>query len=391
MNRINLLIPLAGDGKRFVDAGYAVPKPLMIVGDKTNLEWSLNSLEFDQNEVRVIFIIRKDQQLNYDLKTILMTKYPKCEVIVVPHVTKGAVETCLYAQDRIEGRPLAIFCPDIYIEPALKLNSELFENVDGRIFVFKANSKNYSYVEIDLEGNVKQTAEKQIISSYAAAGLYLFSDGSAFVEAATKMIAANETTNNEFYVCPLYNTLIADGKKIAPTLIDKIHIFGTPAEYEFFTSASIFTFPKFKTNIGLCSDHSGYDTKELCKASLEDMNIPYIDFGTFSSKDCDYIAYVRALGDAINKRTCSFGMGFCKSGQGVNVAANKIKGIRSALVSDNYTSQYAIKHNCANFFAIPSKYITTKKQMDDIILIWKGETFDGGRHQNRLQGLESGS
>ena len=93
----------------------------------------------------------------------------------------------------------------------------------------------------------------------------------------------------------------------------------------------------------------------------------------------------------MNDRTCDFAFIFCRSGQGVNISANKIKGIRSALIYDPETLETTIRHNAPNFFAFPSKFYSDvgsseqEAQILDMIDILSKNTFDGGRHQNRVQ------
>ena len=96
------------------------------------------------------------------------------------------------------------------------------------------------------------------------------------------------------------------------------------------------------------------------------------------------MASVIAAVKSINDKVCDFGMGFCRTGQGVNILANHLEGIRSALVIDEYTAEYAIRHNCANFFAIPEKYVS-EDMLDRMIKNWKTTTFDGGRHMTRMK------
>ena len=81
-------------------------------------------------------------------------------------------------------------------------------------------------------------------------------------------------------------------------------------------------------------------------------------------------------------------MAFCRTGQGVNISGNKRKGIRGALIFDEYTAEHAIRHNSANFFSIPSKYVTGEDLLI-MIEIWLNTTFDGGRHMTRIQKVES--
>ena len=113
------------------------------------------------------------------------------------------------------------------------------------------------------------------------------------------------------------------------------------------------------------------------------MDISYIDTGTFTDKACDYPDYVLQVTKLIKSNECSHGISFCRSGQGANITANKVKGIISALCFDEYMAQHAIKHNCANHFSIPSKYVD-KAKLELIQEIMLNTSFDGGRHFNRL-------
>jgi RpiB/LacA/LacB family sugar-phosphate isomerase len=383
---VNLVIPIAGVGQRFINAGYNLPKQLITIGDRTHMEWSMRCIE-RTIETRTIFIMRRDQQLNHSLDVILKEKFGEnCVIVTVPGVTGGAVDTVLRAEELINNdEPLIIYTPDVYFEPHLQVSKDLFEDCDGHILTFKANSTNYSYVELDNSGYASRTEEKKIISPFAAVGVYMYSKGQDFVQVAKELMAANDRTNNEFYLCPTYNYLIRKGKKIKTTLIDKMHIFGTPEEMDFFTTCSLKTFPENKWRVALCADHSGYEMKEEAKEVLISAGISYVDFGTFSPRDCDYTTFVAEACKAVLDNTCSFGLGFCRTGQGVNITANKIAGIRSALVFDKYTATFAIRHNCANFFSVSSKYT---KDVSIVIDAWWRNTFDGGRHQNRIQELE---
>ena len=93
----------------------------------------------------------------------------------------------------------------------------------------------------------------------------------------------------------------------------------------------------------------------------------------------------------MNDKVCDFAFAFCRTGQGVNMCANKFKGIRSALAYDEFAIEMAIKHNCANFFSIPARFFNEPAEKDKakaFIKICQENSFDGGRHQARVQGLE---
>ena len=201
-----------------------------------------------------------------------------------------------------------------------------------------------------------------------------------FVDHAEQMIKNNVRTKNEFYICPMFNTIIGDGGKVGISSVDKMHVLGTPQELEFFVDNVTYQFGE--KPIALCADHSGYQTKEHTKAILDKLNIPYIDFGPHVPKDSDYTDFVIQAVNAMKDKVCDFGMGFCRTGQGVNMFANHA-GVRAALIFDEYTAEMSRRHNCANFFTIPEKYVT-HNQFGDIINILRVASFDGGRHMTRM-------
>ncbi len=92
----------------------------------------------------------------------------------------------------------------------------------------------------------------------------------------------------------------------------------------------------------------------------------------------------RVISYVIKNKVCDFGMGFCRTGQGINILANHLEGTTSALVIDDYMAEYALRHNCANFFSIPEKYVS-ENDLDRMVKIWKKTSFDGGRHMTRMK------
>lgn len=381
MKKANILIPIAGRGQRFVDQGFVMPKQLIMVDGKQMIDRSLESIK-DLTDHNLIFCVRRDHVSNFSIDNILKSRYgDDITIVVVDEVTRGSVETCMLAKKYIDNDdPLVVYTLDVCFEPKFALNQVDLE-YDGCILTFKSNNPAYSYVEKDVNGFVTKTAEKEVISDNSAVGIYTFTRGSDFVEAAIEMMATEATTNGEYYVCPLYNIMIAGGKKITTLPITKMHLMGTPEELDFYVTRSI---KKFGDKpIALCADHSGYGIKEVCKDILDGLGISYVDYGTFVTKDCDYNDYVFQATDAINTGASDFVLAFCRSGQGVNIAGNKQPGIRGALIYDVDSAKYAMKHNCANYFAIPSR-ITTTPKMSQIIDMLLNETFDGGRHATRI-------
>ena len=381
----NILIPMAGLGSRFIKEGFKVPKQIINIKDKHLIDISLDCLDY--KDCNLIFVLRDEHVYNHHMDELLMKKFgDDISIVVLDQLTDGSVCSCLFAQQLIDNdAPLVIHTLDIEFRPVFDPHVMDTLDADGLILTFKSNSTNYSYAQLDKDGNVIKTAEKKAISPNACVGIYGFKKGSDFCKYAREMIERDLRTKNEFYISPLYNVLIEDGKKIVTEDVDKMHIFGTPDEYHFYKDNVV---QKIGDKpIALCSDHSGFDAKETFKKILESNKLEYIDFGTILNKDCDYRDYIAQATKAIQENDCHFGFGFCRSGQGVNICANKYKGIRSALIYDDYAMEMSIRHNCANFFAIPSKNMN-QETLELYLKIARENSFDGGRHQIRIQELE---
>ena len=375
---INLLIPIAGNAKRFVDEGYLVPKPLIMVHDRHMIDWAMSSIKTDN--CNLIFLVRKDHISNYSIDSVLRNKFGNdITIVVVDHVTRGTLSTCLLASKYIDNdNPLIIYTPDVYFEPQFD-PAQIDQAIDGMLLTFKANSPDHSYVKLNIEGFVEKAVEKSVISNEACVGVYYFKHGKDFVQHGQYMETNEITTNNEFYVCPVYNFLIH--KKIKTRLVDKMHVLGTPQDLRFFTE---YVLPRFgQKPVALCSDHSGVHIKNTVKNILNKFNIRYIDFGTYTENDCDHYDFLSQSINHIKDGVCDFGISFCRTGQGFNIAANKASGIRSALIFDEFTAEYAIRHNAANYFCFPAKYLD-HEMCTKIIETLMRSSFDGGRHATRI-------
>jgi len=384
--KYNLLIPMAGLGSRFRKQGYEVPKQFIYVKDKQLIDLSIDCV--DTSECNLIFIVRDEQVYNYNVDRLLKAKFGEdIEIVTTEGLTRGSVCSCLLARDLIDNDlPLVIHTLDIEFFPQLNPASFVKSGFDGNMLTFKSNSANYSYVETDDNNLVTKTAEKKVISSNACVGIYYFAKGSIFCDYADKMIEQDLTTKGEFYITPLYNLLVEDGLKVAHENVEKIHIFGTPEEFVFYKDNVIKKIGE--KPIALCSDHSGYDVKNRFKEVLDSMNVPYIDFGTHVDTDCDYKYYINQAVNSVEDGVCDFIFGFCRTGQGVNMCANKFKNVRGALIHDEYTAEMSRRHNCANFFSFPSRVYEDNDKIKSIVETLMNNTFDGGRHQIRIQSLE---
>lgn len=383
--KYNLLVPLAGRGQRFVDEGFTIPKYMIMAHDQHLIDWSFDSINYE--DCNLIFCLRQDHISNFAVDEIFRSKFGE-DITIVPidRVTRGSVETCLLAEDYIDSElPLVIYTVDVNFKPVFNPTTDL-QSSDGTILTFKANSTNYSYAKVDVgTDRVTLCAEKEVISENAAVGVYTYRSGRLFCKYARKMIANDIRTNNEFYITPMYNLMIQDGMDIRIQSVDQMYVMGTPKEHEFFTTRCLNFFGE--KPIALAADHSGYELKEAAKRILQKHGLAYTDYGTYTDKNCDQYDYVSQATRAIQSGTSSFGIGFCCTGQAVNIAANKQRDIRSALCLNEFMATAAVEHNCANFFAISQKFVTPEA-LEKFIQIWKTARFKGGRHIGRVQKIE---
>lgn len=379
MKKYNLLLPIAGKAQRFIDAGYMMPKPLILARRKHVIDWAIESIKTD--DCNLIFIVRLDHIYNFSIDKILKQKFGEdIKIVTVDHVTRGALETCTLAKEYIDNDlPLYIYTPDVYFQP--QFDPDCVKDADGFLLTFPANSPDHSYSDIDDKGVVSRVIEKEVISQHANVGLYYFKTGKMFLHYANDAIQKNMLVKGEFYIAPIYNTMIFDGLKVTACDTEKMHILGTPDTFEFFCNRVL---PKFgEKPIALACDHSGFDLKEMARKVLTGAGISYVDVGTYVNKPCDYFDYVSQSAALVESGECDHAISFCRSGQGVNIAANHCEPFISALVFDEFTAEMSVRHNCANHFAIPSKYVTGE-MFSKMIEIWKNTTFDGGRHFTRL-------
>lgn len=225
---------MAGRGKRFEDAGYSFPKPIIDVNGKPMIQIIVENLNFPDKH---IFIVQKEHLEKYAIKDMLNLIRDDCEIITVNEVTEGAACTVLLAKDLINNdEELIIANSDQWVN----WNNQHFlsylreKNADGGIVTFIATHPKWSFVKTDEEGQVTEVAEKRPISNIATVGIYYFKRGIDFVHAAEQMIAKNIRTNNEFYVAPVFNEMIGDGKKILTYPVAEMRGLGTPEDLKRF-------------------------------------------------------------------------------------------------------------------------------------------------------------
>ena len=229
-SNLNILIPMAGAGSRFKEAGYIFPKPLIEINNKPMIQWVIESLKLEGN---YIFIVQKEHQEKYNINSVLKILKPNCKIIELDSVTEGAACTTLLAKKFINSNnPLVIANSDQYIEwnsikSMYNFNSK---KIDGSILTFEATHPKWSYAKVDKNNFVLEVAEKKVISKNATVGVYYWKKGSDYIKYAESMIKKNIRVNKEFYVCPVFNEAIQDKKKIIIDEVLEMHGLGIPED-----------------------------------------------------------------------------------------------------------------------------------------------------------------
>lgn len=232
--KMNVLIPMAGNGSRFAQAGYTFPKPLIEVHGKPMIQVVVENLAVDAN---FIFVVQKSHREQYNLDSMLSLICPGCKIVEVDGVTEGAACTVLLAKEYINNdQPLVIANSDQFVEwNSLEFFYKMNEqDLDAGIVSFRATHPKWSYAKVNDDGFVTEVAEKNPISDIATVGIYYWKHGADFVKYAENMIQKNIRVNNEFYVCPVFNEALLDNLKIKTFDIPKMWGIGTPEDLNYF-------------------------------------------------------------------------------------------------------------------------------------------------------------
>jgi len=232
-----IVIPMAGEGKRFKDEGILEPKCMVKVKNKTLFEWSIESLPVNISK-KIIFVCLEEHEKKFEIskfiKNVMDKKFPKSkyELVYIKQTTRGQAETVLQTKHLI--RPdniLIIYNIDThFISTRLKSKILTLENrnSDGLLGCFESDNDDLSYVELDETGFVKQVKEKEKISNNASTGLYVFRNAKQFFQTAEKMIKNDIKVKDEFYVSEIYNMLLDSGGRFEIDIADEFIPLGTP-------------------------------------------------------------------------------------------------------------------------------------------------------------------
>ncbi len=235
---LNIVIPMAGRGSRFAKEGYAMPKPLIDVHGKPMIEVVTNNIR-PKCEHKFIYLCLQEHLEKYNLENRLKEMSPNCIVVPVNQVTEGAACTVLLAEKYIDNEDMLMMAnSDQYVDIDINEYIQAMDDSDGLIMTMYADDPKWSFIKYDERKYVTMVREKEVISNEATVGIYNFKRGSDFVQYAYQMIDKNIRVNNEFYVAPVYNEMIEDGKKVKFYNIgrenDGMYGLGIPSDLEKF-------------------------------------------------------------------------------------------------------------------------------------------------------------
>ena len=226
-----IVVPMAGRGQRWKDAGYTFPKPLVEIKNKPMIQLVLENLKLEGN---YIFIVLKEHIEKFSLDVLLKNLKPNCTIVPIDSVTNGAAESFLAAKDLIKNNPLIIANSDQILEWSSTdfINFLDKKNPDGAIITYTSNHPKNSFVKINSEGKIVEVVEKKPINDHANAGIFYYKNGLDFVKAIETMINKNIRTNNEFFIAPTFNELDLNSKNVLAYHVQNVKSMGTPEELD---------------------------------------------------------------------------------------------------------------------------------------------------------------
>lgn len=226
-----MVMPMAGRGSRFAKQGVVQPKPLVDLAGRPFFWWATESLRRVVPIREMAFVVLEEHVRAFGIDDRVREFYPEARVVAIPDVTSGAAETAkIGLRTLTTSGPVAIndsdhafLCPELASTAAA-----LADGVDAALLCFNSDNPAYSYAQVDGEGHVIATVEKRVVSPYAIAGCYLFSQPSLFLSLFEDYRL--DCPYEELFVSGVYNRLAGSGGRIDKVIAQRHVSFGTPEE-----------------------------------------------------------------------------------------------------------------------------------------------------------------
>jgi dTDP-glucose pyrophosphorylase len=222
---MNILVPMAGDGHLFEEAGFAFPKNLVEIAGLPLVERVLDQLQpLISAGADLVCLVKDAENSKFHTADVIRLLYPKATVVTVPVLESGAACTALLAIEHLDPEePLLVFNGDQIVKRDLAPIVADFEErgLDAGVVVFRAVHPRWSYVKLGDDGLVIEAAEKRPISTHATAGMYWYRRASDFLSAVMEMIRKDAHVEGRFYICPAFNELILQGGSVGVSEIPR--------------------------------------------------------------------------------------------------------------------------------------------------------------------------
>ncbi|WP_071147473.1 glycosyltransferase family 2 protein [Bacteroides ihuae] len=242
MRHLHIIMPMAGEGSRFLKEGWIIPKPLIDLNGVPLFKHAISSVAAEGISMKYSFIVRQEHIDKYAIDKQIKEVLSDANIFSVLKTTRGAVETCLMAESVICSDDSIIvmdcdleFRSKEFTKQVREILSKPVEQVNGGLLVsFTSNLPKYSYAEVDDNNVVIRTAEKEVISNHALCGAYFFSTAKGFLKAAHRLLNDPAFTKPEFYVSLLYNYLLENHETVRMAQIEEYYSYGTPEELKIY-------------------------------------------------------------------------------------------------------------------------------------------------------------
>lgn len=239
---MNLVIPIASNSKFFSIEEYGYPKPLIEIMGKPMIQHVIENLTQGIPFKKIIFIVKQDECDKYHLDNTLNLLSPiRPEIIKLRSDTQGALCSVLLAVEHInQADPLIIANADQIFDGGIAeyLKKFISSDLDAACLTFSSVHPRWSYVRVNHQNQVHETAEKRPISKHAVAGLYMYRNGSDFVNYGMDSIKHGASVDGKFFISPVFNEFVLANKKVGHFEIsnERYHTFYSPQKIEEYES-----------------------------------------------------------------------------------------------------------------------------------------------------------
>lgn len=242
-----IIVPMAGRGVRFAEAGYNLPKPIIDVLGRPMISWVVDSLRPGLNSLsmvesldyRFVFVVLNEHVESFGIDSIIQSICVDPVIIALDNVTKGCLCTVLGACEFLDNSGLTQMSDSLLVANSDQyfvggLGTLLSCKEDGGVLSFRSDDPACSYVCLDESGHISYVAEKVVVSDRANVGVYFFRSLDNFVNYGKEYVSSGSMLNGEFYLAPMMNLMVDAGNRLVSVDVDEFWGLGTPERFNAF-------------------------------------------------------------------------------------------------------------------------------------------------------------